>query len=171
VVYIINMNEEAGEIKKGKKGKGEHFKQLVVKTAIIQFILDYNKDEKILKPVPESEIIKELKQRFGLKDRKNLKNHLSGLHSKNFLCIEQIKTGTEDLWDITKIESVKNIHANFKEIRLNEYDKSLDIVFRRYSTCYLPLENVSLRFQLGHFPSFFYKCLRLILTNCMRKLS
>jgi hypothetical protein len=89
------------EIVKNKRSQGDHLPPGVVKTEIIRYILSENK------AVSEPDIRKHLEKKYGILDKKNIKDHLGKLKEDH--CIEKIgpvRDGFENKWDIKKIEDL-----------------------------------------------------------------
>lgn len=108
------------------KKKGAISTETGVKPDIIKFILENNG------PVKESQIREHLKKKNEKIDQGNINRYLHNL-SEEHACIELIspvKKGLPNKWDITKVKHLKNIKDIFKNIKLNEYEKSLIIILR-----------------------------------------
>jgi len=126
-----------------------------VKISIIKFILNFSG------PVPEPDIRENLKNEYKISNRGNIKKHLSDLRYRPYSCIEIIpaKPGFANHWEIKTTENLKNILLHFPEIRLNKYDKSVNIVLKK-SSCnlYFP-EPAMFKNQLVYSASLFKRCL------------
>jgi len=138
------------------RNQGEHLRRNEVKAGIIEFIISSKG------AVPEPEIRKYLGKKYEIEDQGNIKNHLRDLQRRPYSCIEKIppKPGFANKWDIKKIENLRNIRLHFPEIRLNIYEKSLNIVIeeRDYNSG-TPNAN-RFRVQLFLSVSFFDMCLK-----------
>jgi hypothetical protein len=156
--------------KKEKRSQGDHLPPGVVQADIIMYILSQNE------AVPATKIRDHLKNKYVIRDRKNIKRHYGIL--KRDGCIKIVsKGGGEDsnIWDITKTEHLRSItkkikeekikekkneeEACFKNIELNKYEKSINIIIRdfgydkkspEYTICFILIYNS---------PSFFDMCL------------
>jgi hypothetical protein len=151
--------------KKEDRNPGDRLPIGEAKAEIIKYILSQNE------AVLTTEIKKYLKERYGIRNKKNIDNHLIDL--KGDKCIEKIdpiKNGLENRWDITKKEHLKNIWGKiledkkeenpFKKINLNKHEKSIQIVLEEfgYDT---KSRDYNYRFiQLYMSPSFFNECLK-----------
>src|SRR5665647_1687162 len=148
------------------RNQGEHLRRNEVKAGIIEFIISSKG------AVPEPEIRKYLGKKYEIEDQGNIKNHLRDLQRRPYSCIEKIppKPGFANKWDIKKIENLRNIRLHFPEIRLNIYEKSLNIVIeeRDYNSG-TPNAN-RFRVQLFLSVSFFDMCLKTTLKLYMPKL-
>jgi Fe2+ or Zn2+ uptake regulation protein len=103
---------------------GERLKSNEVKIEIIEYIISRNN------VITGPDIRNHLREKFRMKDRKNIEDHLKELQKKR--CIEKFeKNGFENRWDITKIEHLKNIKENFINIQLNKYEKAINILLQK----------------------------------------
>lgn len=126
------------------------------KNHIIKFILKNNG------PVEESNVREDLKKKNEKTDQGNVNRHLHELR-KESACIElkTIKKGQRkyNLWNVTKIEQLKNILRNFPEIQLNKYEKSVNIVLKEFSFNIGSMRAKKAFVQLSLSVSFFIKCM------------
>ena len=142
-----------------KRSQGQHYKKNEIKIEIIKYILDKND------AVPGSEIRNHLREKYGIVNKRNIKDHLEKLNKDH--CIEKFDLVADDYgnkWDITKFENLKKIKKYFSEIRLNEYGKSLSLMSVEEIGAdldFLPnfLSDYKLRVQLRVSPKFFDMCL------------
>jgi len=140
--------------KKEDRSPGDHLRIGEVKAEIISYILSKND------AVPVTDIIKHLREKYGIKNKKNISNHLNELKDNN--CIEKtdpLRNGFESKWNITKIENLKNIMSIFPEIQLNKYEKSVNIVLKKFDFTVVPMIAKKAFVQLALSVSFFNKCL------------
>ena len=88
--------------------------------------------------MPKADLIKHLRGKYGIKNPKNIKKHLKDL--ENDRCIDKIdplRDGFENKWNITTREHLKNIKYRskdndcFKRIKLNRYERSLNIILKQ----------------------------------------
>jgi hypothetical protein len=90
--------------KKENRNPGESLPIGKVKAEIILYILSKNG------AVPVTDLIKHLKEKYGIRNKKNINKHLDDL--ENDYCIDKIdpiRDGFENKWDITKREHLRNI--------------------------------------------------------------
>src|SRR5665647_1070549 len=109
---------------KMNRKRGGHLEQSKVKIGILEFVLQNDG------PILESKIREFVVKSYAIKDQKTVNTHLHDL--KGLGCIERIflKKGLPNYWDITKIKHLKNIKLCFKKIKLNELEKSLNILLQ-----------------------------------------
>lgn len=107
-----------------RRNQGDHLKWDEVKAGIIEFIISSDG------PVLEPEIREFLVREYEIKDIGNMKKHLRDLQYRPYSCINKIpgKPGFANSWDIIHVKNLKNVRIHFPEIRLNTYDKSLNII-------------------------------------------
>jgi len=140
--------------KKEDRSPGDHLPIGKVKSEIISYILSKND------AVPATDLIKHLREKYGIRNKKNINNHLNELKANN--CIEKIdplRDGFENKWNITKIKTLKNIMSLFPEIRLNKYEKTVNIVLKKFNFAIVPVREKKAFVQLSLSISFFEKCL------------
>jgi hypothetical protein len=140
--------------KKEDRSPGDRLPIGEVKSEIISYILSKND------AVSATDLKTHLREKYGIRNKKNIDNHLNGLEDDN--CIEKIKPprdGFENKWDITKIENLKNIMSLFPEIRLNKYEKSVNIVIKKFNFTAGSIHAKKAFVQLSLSSSFFAKCL------------
>ncbi|MDQ1253052.1 MAG: hypothetical protein QG646_2197 [Euryarchaeota archaeon] len=140
--------------KKEDRSPGDRLPIGKVKSEIISYILSKNE------AVSVTDLKTHLREKYGIRNKKNIDNHLNGLEDDN--CIEKIKPprdGFENKWDITKIENLKNIMSLFSEIRLNKYEKSVNIVLKKFNFAAGSMRTKKAFVQLSLSASFFGKCL------------
>ena len=90
--------------KKENRTQGESLPIGKAKAEIILYILSKNG------AVPVTDLIKHLKEKYGIRNKKNINKHLDDL--ENDYCIDKIdpiRDGFENKWDITKREHLRNI--------------------------------------------------------------
>lgn len=166
--------------KKEYRNSGDRLPIGEAKAEIIKYILSKNG------AVSTRKIKDHLKDKYGIRNKKNIDNHLIDL--KGDKCIEKIdpvKNGYDNSWDITKKENLKSIwekilEANnkednnkeedpFEKINLNKYEKSIKIVLGEfgYDT---KSRDYNYRFiQLYMSPSFFNECLKTDIENLISR--
>lgn len=108
------------------KKQGGHYKWNEVKSYILKHILE-NKG-----PIREPDIRKYLKRSCEIIDQGTINRHLHDLQD-SMGCIERNKTlkkGLANYWDVKTIKNLKNIRYHFPDIPLNNYAKSINIIFR-----------------------------------------
>ena len=111
--------------KRTTKRKGEHLKHREVKSSIIECILERNEE------VPEPDIRNYLMKKHNVEDQSTINKHLHDLQKLD--CIELIppvKNGLRNKWNITTIKNLRNIRHGFPELRLNNYEKAINIILR-----------------------------------------
>lgn len=102
--------------------QGDHLRRNEVKTGIIELIIGRSG------AVREPEIRKLLEKRYKIVDQGNIKKHFRDLQYSSCIVKTPAKPGFANFWDIKKIENLRNIRLKFPEIRLNKYEKCLNIV-------------------------------------------
>jgi hypothetical protein len=142
--------------------QGGHLERDQTKIAIIEFILNSNKegnDPGIL----QSKIRNYLEITYGMTDRKNIGNLLKYLSAETEgPCLEKSsinKPGKPNYWDITKIKHLSNIRSKFPDILLHDYGKSILIVLKKNGYDIRNLQSRKLYVQLLFSPSFFNACI------------
>lgn len=157
--------------KKEDRNPGDRLPIGEAKAEIIKYILSQNE------AVPTTKIKKRLKDKYGIRNKKNIDNHLIDL--KGDKCIEKIdplRNGLENRWNITKKEHLRSIwkkilEANnkednnkekdpFKKIKLNKYEKSIKIVLGGFGYDTQSSDYTYRFIQLYMSPSFFNECLK-----------
>ncbi|MGA9187549.1 MAG: hypothetical protein WB014_03060 [Methanosarcina sp.] len=127
------------------------------KSHIIKLILENSES------VEESEIREGLKKKNEKTDQGNVNRYLHELQEDS-ACIE-LKTSEKgqrkyNLWNITKIEQLKNIRFNFPEMPLNKYEKSINIIIiKKFNFAIGSMRAKKAFVQLSLSVSFFDKCL------------
>lgn len=116
------------DVKKNKRGQGQHCKKNEVKTEIIDYILRNGGE------VSGPDIRRHLKEKYGIVDRKNIEDHLKKLE-RGYHFIEKIeppRDGFENKWAINKIKNLKNIknEKEFSNIKLSDYAKTKAILIK-----------------------------------------
>jgi transposase len=111
----------AGMEKKNDRCPGERLPTGAVKTEIISYVLSRNG------AVPVSDLIKHLRDKYGIKNKKNIANHLDELKDIYLEKIGPSLNGKENQWDITKIYHLININNDYRDILLM-CDKSFNII-------------------------------------------
>jgi hypothetical protein len=146
--------------KKENRTHGDRLPIGEVKAGIISYIL--SKDD----AVPASDLFKYLGEKYGIRNKKNIRNHLEDL--KNDHCIEKIdpvRDGFENKWNITKREHLKNIKKKtetencFKEIKLSTYEKAVNITRDEISPRIGPMGQKEYFILLALSDSYFTECL------------
>ncbi len=140
--------------KKEDRNPGDRLPIGEAKSEIISYILSKND------AVSVTDIITHLREKYGIKNKKNIRNHLNELKNNN--CIEKIdpmRDGFENKWNITKIDNLKNIMSLFPEIQLNKYEKSVNIALKDFDFIAVPMIAKKAFVQLSLSVSFFNKCL------------
>ncbi len=101
-----------------------------------------------------------MKNKHGLHDRTNIDDHLEFLLCEN--CIKKYpgKSGFVHKWNITKLKHLKNIKQQFKEVELQTYKKSLNIIIKKLFFDVSPDNKSTLIKQLSSSNSFFDICMR-----------
>lgn len=153
-MYLHMGKEEKtkDENKITKRSQGNRLPIGKIKTEIIIYIISQPY------AVSGSEIKEYLRIKYNIRDERDIRQHFEDLLKSH--CIEKIKkVGYENKWDITKIKILKNVWHDFSEIKLNKYEKSLNIVLKELGYS-LDSPNASrLRSELFLSPSFFKMCL------------
>ncbi len=146
--------------KKENRNPGESLPIGKVKAEIILYILSKNG------AVPVTDLIKHLKEKYGIRNKKNINKHLDDLENNH--CIEKIdpiRDGFENKWDITKREHLRNIKKKtekencFKEIKLNAYEKAVNIIRDEVSPRIGPMRQIESFVLLALSNSYFTECL------------
>lgn len=146
--------------KKEYRNPGESLPIGKVKAEIILYILSKNG------AVPVTDLIKHLKEKYGIRNKKNIRKHLEDLENDH--CIEKIdpiRDGFENKWDITKREHLKNIKEKtekencFREIKLNTYEKAVNVTRDEVSPIIGPMRQKESFILLALSDSYFTECL------------
>lgn len=140
--------------KKEDRSPGDRLPIGKVKSEIISYILSNNE------AVSVTDLKTHLREKYGIRNNKNIKNHLNGLKDNN--CIEKIdplRDGFDNKWDIEKIENLKNIMSLFGEIKLNKYEKSVNIVLKKFNFTAGSMHAKKAFVQLSLSISFFNRCM------------
>lgn len=127
-----------------------------IDTEILKFIL--NNDES----VEEGDIRKSLG-----KDQGNMNRYLRELEELGYIEHVQIMKGRRkyNLWNITKIEHLKNIRNKLRWIELNHYEKSLKIVLKKFNLSINTPEGFKFYIRLFVSAFFFDVCLKIELES------
>lgn len=135
------------------KTKGDRLKHKEVKVGIIEFILKNSES------VSEPAIRDHLKEKYGIMDQSTINKHLHAL--QDLTCIEQIshKPGLRNYWDIKNIKNLNNIKHEFPELRLNRYEKSIDLIMHHFGRHIMGPDGLKLYIQLLLSPSLFNICI------------
>lgn len=138
-----------------RRNTGDHLKWNEVKTGIIEFIIRSDG------AIPEPEIRKFLAREYEIKNLGTIKKHLKDLQHRPYSCIEKIpgKKGYANRWDIKRIEQLKNIRLTFPRIRLNIYEKALNIISKKRNFNQSNPKAERLHTQILFSASFFDVCL------------
>jgi len=131
---------------------GERLKSDEAKIEIIEYILSRNN------AITGPDIRNHLREKFRMKDRKNIEDHLKELQKKR--CIEKFeRNGFENRWDITKIKTLKSIKDNHSDMQLNKYEKSKMIILYESGYDIRTPEGLKIYIQLLLSKSFFDECI------------
>lgn len=136
------------------KKKGDHFKRSEVKSSIVEFILENSG------PVGEPVIREYLKKKYEVIDQGTINKHLHNL--QDIACIELIppdKKGLRNHWDIKTPKHLNNIKFHFKEIELNTYEKSLNIILKKCNYKITTFTGIKFYVRLFLSASFFNMCI------------
>ncbi|MHB8102636.1 MAG: hypothetical protein ACYDEF_10795 [Methanosarcina sp.] len=130
-----------------------HFKVGEVKSLILEIILDNDG------PIKESDVQRLLKDKFESFDQSTINRHLRYLNGHG--CIEKISQidKSRSYWDIENFENIKHIRSEFKDIKLNNYEKIIIIVLRENGYDAKQLDGFFIYFQLFLSGSFFKACI------------
>lgn len=135
-----------------KRRRGEHLNKNEVKTEILKYVLDNNS------PVLEPYIREHLKEKLNISDTKTMKSHFSDL--QELQCIKKIgNKGLENEWKIDSLKQLKNIREKFPEIKLNTYDKSLNIILKEWDYSIESINGFKFYIRLLLSTSFFDECM------------
>ncbi|WP_292372729.1 hypothetical protein [Methanosarcina sp. UBA411] len=107
------------------KKQGDRLNAGEIKSSILKFTLENEG------PVGEPAIRDFLLKRYDIMDQGNINRHLHDLQKLD--CIELIppeKKGLRNYWEIKKLKNLRNIKYQFPEVRLNDYEKSINVVLR-----------------------------------------
>lgn len=107
------------------KRQGDRLNAGEVKSSILKFTLENEGS------VGEPAIRDFLQKKYDIMDQGNINRHLHDLQKLD--CIELIppeKKGLRNYWDIKNLKNLKNIKHEFPEVRINDYEKSMNIVLR-----------------------------------------
>lgn len=127
-----------------------HFEWNVIKKSIIDLIL---RDEG---PVNEPDVSNFLKKEYGEFNRSTINKHLHTL--VEFGCIEQVKPKDKskfNFYDVNSLENLKNIQEHFLDIQLNECEKVLMIILRKFEINIHTIYGVEIYLRLFLSASFF----------------
>jgi|GEM_PF-806948 len=122
------MDEE----KTQKQGRGHHLKKGEVKKLIIEFILDNHGSDRYGN-VLEPHIRKSLRNSNIVYDQANINRHLNELYKWG--CVEKTESKIPrhpNKWKVKSIKNLRRIKKYLPDIRLNNYRKAIDIVFKEY---------------------------------------
>ena len=136
------------------KKSTRHFRVGEVKSKILEFVLA-NKG-----PIKEPEIRAHLSENFNEITQSTVNKHLKFL--KDIDCIETvvaIEKTRFNYWDITTFAQVKNIRSEFKNIKLNNYEKAIMIVLQNNGYKVTELIGFLKHIQLLLSKSFFDACI------------
>jgi hypothetical protein len=107
------------------KKQGDRLDTGEVKSSILKFTLENEG------PVGEPAIRNFLLKKYDVIDQGNINRHLHDLQKREcIVLIPPEKKGLRNYWDIKKLRNLKNIKYEFPEVRLNNYEKSINIVLR-----------------------------------------
>lgn len=109
--------------KKEDRSPGDRLPIGKVKTEIILYVLCKNDT------VLVTDLIKHLREKYGIRNKKNINNHLKELKDKYIEKIEPERNGFENRWNITKIEHLRNINQDYGDISLKN-EKSYNIILK-----------------------------------------
>ena len=136
------------------KKQGDRLNVGEVKSNIICFILEN------VKSVGEPAIRDFLLQKYDLMDQGNINRHLHDLQKLD--CIELIppqKKGWRNYWDIKKLKNLRKIKQEFPEVRLNDYEKSINILLLELEHFERSPNWLNFYLKLLLSPSFFKTCI------------
>ena len=139
------------------KKQGGHLNIGEVKSSILEFILE-NKEL-----VEEPAIRRYLLKKYDVIDQGNINRHLHDLRKHE--CIELIpqqKKGLSNQWDIKKLKNLKKIREEFPELRLNKYEKAINMIileFKRDDIYIFDWLKIYIKLLLS--VSFFDTCLKI----------
>lgn len=138
----MSNTQENEDDENKKRKRGGHLERNKVKIGILEFILRNDG------PITESEIRKFVEKSYAIKDQKTVNTHLHDL--KDLGCIELIppQKGFPNKWNITKIKHLKNIRSNFENIKLNECEKSLNVILKESGYDITTLEGLKVYIRL-----------------------
>ncbi|AKB77851.1 hypothetical protein MSHOH_1368 [Methanosarcina horonobensis HB-1 = JCM 15518] len=134
--------------------KGE-ISQSGVKQKIIIYILENNG------PLEESKIREKLNKKDEKANQGNINRHLHELEDHECIVPTKTKKGRRkyNLWDITSVLNLESIRSQLHDIQLNEYEKSLAILLRKFGIDKKSLRYVYFFVLLRLSTSFFNACM------------
>lgn len=136
------------------KKQGDRLNVGEVKSSILEFILENDG------PAGEPAIRNFLLEKYNIADQGNINRHLHDLQKLD--CIELIppeKKGLKNVWDIKKLKNLKKIKQEFPEVRLNDYEKSINIILRELERFEHSPDWLNFYLKLLLSPSFFNTCI------------
>ena len=121
-----------------------HYNMGEVKSEIIEVILRHKG------LIKEPFIRKSLQEKCDEIDQSTVNRHLHDLQKLG--CLDLIppskETTRKNRWNITTLKQLENIRQHFPNVKLNRYEKSLDIVSRYHLDYISPARNMIFRVQL-----------------------
>ena len=133
-----------------------HFTMGEVKSGIIEFILKHKGR------IGEPFIRRSLQEKYDGIDQSTVNRHLNDL--KKLGCLDWTppskKTTRSNRWNIVTLKQLEKIRYRFPHIKLNRYEKSLDIVIRYHLRYISPVIYMIFRVQLLLSTSFFDLCIK-----------
>lgn len=135
--------------KKEGRSRGDRLPIGTVKTEIISYILSRND------AVPFTDLKKHLKDKWGIRNSKNINNHLNDLKDVYIGKIKPDGKGFENTWDITKSHHLISIREDYKDILLM-CDKSINIILHENEIEEEDIEYNEIKEMLRLSTSFFY---------------
>jgi hypothetical protein len=138
------------------KKRRYHFNVGEVKSGIIELILGHKAR------IGEPSIRKSLQKKYDGIDQGTVNRHLHDLNKLGCLDLTppSKKTTRANRWSIKTLKQLENIRQNFPDIKLNRYEKSLDIVSRYHLRYISPARYMIFRVQLLLSTSFFDLCIK-----------
>jgi hypothetical protein len=133
-----------------------HFNMGEVKSGIIEFILEHKGR------IGEPFIRRSLQEKYDGIDQSTVNRHLNDL--KKLGCLDWTppskKTTRSNRWNIVTLKQLEKIRYHFPHLKLNRYEKSLDIVIRYHLRYISPAIYMIFRVQLLLSTSFFDLCIK-----------
>jgi hypothetical protein len=133
-----------------------HFNVGEVKSGIMEFILEHKG------PIGEPFIRRSLQEKYDGIDQGTINRHMHDLQKLGGLdwTPPSKKTTRANRWSITTLRQLENIRQHFPDIKLNRYEKSVDIVSRYHLRYINPALYMIFRVQLLLSTSFFDLCIK-----------
>ena len=133
-----------------------HFNVGEVKSGIIELILGHKGR------IGEPFIRRSLQEKYDEIDQSTVNRHLNNLQKLGCLHLTppSKETTRSNRWSISTLQELENIRKHFPDIKLNRYEKSLDIVSRYHLRYISPALYMIFRVQLLLSISFFDLCIK-----------